>query len=164
MVRRLRFLLLIALCVGVVLALAAPAMGKRPTHFMIVVIDQMQPGYAQQFDMANVLSLQKKGVTFPNAYVGHMASETVIAHNVMVSGQFPKHMGWSDEAFRDVDNIIGYGADAIVTSGDLGYADYTTATATVAHGWRGCAAGLWRLQLAGGNRMKRQSAIHDTFH
>lgn len=124
MARRLRILLMLVLCLGVVLALAAPAMAKRPTHFVIVVIDQMQPGYAQQFGMTNVLDLQKKGVNFPNAYVGHMASETVIAHNVMVSGQFPKHMGWSDEAFRDVNNVIGYGADAIVTSGDLGFADY----------------------------------------
>ena len=29
----------------------------------------------------------------------------------MVSGQFPKHMGWSDEAFRDVDNVLGFGAE-----------------------------------------------------
>ena len=34
-----------------------------------------------------------------------MASETVVSHNVMVSGLFPKHMGWSDEAIRDVDNV-----------------------------------------------------------
>ena len=33
-----------------------------------------------------------------------MASETVVSHNVMVSGKFPSHMGWSDEAFRDLDN------------------------------------------------------------
>ncbi len=71
-----------------------------------------------------MLDLQQKGVTFPNAYVGDMASETVVSHNVMVSGQFPKHMGWSDEAFRDVDNVLGFGADAIVTSGDLGYDQY----------------------------------------
>jgi hypothetical protein len=84
----------------------------------------MQPGYAKQFAMTNVLSLQQHGVTFPNAYVGDMASETVVSHNVMVSGQFPKHMGWSDEAFRDVDNVLGFGANAIVTSGDLGYDQY----------------------------------------
>ena len=51
-----------------------------------------------------------------------MASETVVSHNVMVSGLFPKHMGWSDEAFRDVDDVLGFGAGAIVTSGDLGFA------------------------------------------
>ena len=30
-----------------------------------------------------------------------MASETVIAHNVITSGQSPKNMGWVDEAYRD---------------------------------------------------------------
>ena len=38
-----------------------------------------------------------------------MASETVVSHNVMVSGMFPKHMGWADEVFRDVSDILGYG-------------------------------------------------------
>ena len=76
---------------------------------MIVVMDQMRPEYAQQYDMTNVLWLQSNGVAFPNAYVGDMASETVVSHNVMVSGLFPKHMGWSDEAIRDVDNVFGYG-------------------------------------------------------
>ncbi len=41
-----------------------------------------------------------------------MASETVVSHNVMVSGQFPKHMGWSDEAFRNVDGLFGLTSDA----------------------------------------------------
>ena len=127
MLKRLRVLL-----VAVVVAGGAPCRGRsgagrvhRPTRVMIVVMDQMQPGYAKQFNMTNVLWLQKKGVNFPNAWVGDMASETVVSHNVMVSGLFPKHMGWSDEAFRDVDNILGYGENAIVTSGDLGYADST---------------------------------------
>ena len=86
---------------------------SRPSakHVMIVVMDQMQPGYAKQYDMKNVLWLQQHGVNFPNAYVGDMASETVVSHNVMVSGLFPKHMGWSDEAFRDVDNVLGLGAE-----------------------------------------------------
>ena len=54
-----------------------------------------------------------------------MASETVVSHNVMVSGLFPKHMGWSDEAFRDSSNVLGYGASAHRhVTGDLGYADY----------------------------------------
>jgi hypothetical protein len=91
---------------------------------MIVVMDQMQPGYAKQFNMKNVLWLQNHGVTFPNAYVGDMASETVVSHNVMVSGLYPKHMGWSDEVLRDVDNVLGFEAGAIVTTGDLGTADY----------------------------------------
>jgi hypothetical protein len=125
MFKRLRFIAMAVVCLAVVLAAAAPAMAvHRPSRVMIVVMDQMQPGYAKQFNMTNVLMLQNKGVTFPNAWVGDMASETVVSHNVMVSGLFPKHMGWSDEAFRDVDNILGYGENAIVTSGDLGTSSY----------------------------------------
>jgi hypothetical protein len=117
-------LLLVIVVLLVLLVAAGAAFGKTPTRVMIVVIDQMRPEYAQQYNMTNVLRLQHHGVAFPNAYVGDMASETVVSHNVMVSGQFPKHMGWSDEAFRDVDNLFGFGASKVVTSGDLGYADY----------------------------------------
>ena len=125
MLKRLRALLVAVVVLAALLAAAAPAPAvHRPARVMIVVMDQMQPGYARQFNMSNVLWLRNKGVTFPNAYVGDMASETVVSHNVMVSGLFPKHMGWSDEAMRDVNNILGYGADAIVTTGDLGTADF----------------------------------------
>jgi len=121
MLRRMRVMLVAVVVVAALLAAAAPASAvHRPTRVMIVVMDQMQPGYARQYNMTNVLWLQNKGLNFPNAYVGDMASETVVSHNVMVSGLFPKHMGWSDEAIRDVDNVLGYGADAIVTTGDLG--------------------------------------------
>ena len=108
----------------VLLVVAGAALAAKPTRVMIVVMDQMRPEYAKQYDMTNVQWLQKHGVNFPNGYVGDMASETVVSHNVMVSGLFPKHMGWSDEAIRDVDNVLGYGAGAIVTTGDLGTADY----------------------------------------
>ena len=125
MLKRLRVMLVALVVVAALLAAAAPAFAvQRPTRVMIVVMDQMQPGYALQYKMKNVLFLQNKGLNFPKAYVGDMASETVVSHNVMVSGMFPKHMGWADEAFRDVNNIMGYGEDAIVTSGDLGTADY----------------------------------------
>jgi hypothetical protein len=125
MLKRLRVLFVAVVVLAALLAAAAPALAvHRPTRVMIVVMDQMQPGYAEQFNMTNVKFLQNRGVNFPKAYVGDMASETVVSHNVMVSGMFPKHMGWADEAFRDVDNIMGYGAGAIVTSGDLGTADY----------------------------------------
>lgn len=108
----------------VLLVAAGAAAAAKPTHVMIVVMDQMQPGYAQQYDMKNVLWLENHGVNFGNAWVGDMASETVVSHNVMVSGLYPGRMGWSDEAIRDVDNTLGYGENAIVTVGDLGTADY----------------------------------------
>lgn len=125
LIKRLRVILVAVVVLAAALAAAAPALAvHRPTKVMIVVMDQMRPEYAKQYDMKNVLWVQNHGVNFPNAYVGDMATETVVSHNVMVSGLFPKNMGWSDEAIRDVDDILGYGENAIVTVGDLGYADY----------------------------------------
>ncbi len=103
-------LLVLLVCVGAALA------AKAPTKVMIVVMDQMRPEYAQQVRHdERAVAAEPRASNFPNAYVGDMASETVVSHNVMVSGLFPKHMGWSDEAIRDVDNVLGYGANAIVT-------------------------------------------------
>ena len=55
------------------------------------------------------------GASYPNAYLGHMASETVVSHNVMTSGQLPKHMGWSDEWYRDVAGLLGTAGGRYVT-------------------------------------------------
>ncbi|MEI6451544.1 MAG: sulfatase-like hydrolase/transferase, partial [Actinomycetes bacterium] len=117
-------LLFALVCLLAPLVAAGAALAETPSRVLIVVMDQMQPGYAEQFDMTNVLWLQEEGVDFANAYVGDMASETVVSHNVMMSGLFPKHMGWSDEVLRDTDNVLGYGAGAIVTVGDLSYNQY----------------------------------------
>ncbi len=68
---------------------------------------------------------QNHGANFKNATVGHMASETVVSHNTIVSGQLPKHMGWTDEVMRDTGNVLGYGAGAIITVGDLTYDQFT---------------------------------------
>jgi len=119
-----RGFLLVTVLLVLMLVAAGSAAAAKPKHVMIVVMDQMQPGYALKYNMKNVLWLQNRGVNFTQAWVGDMASETVVSHNVMVSGLYPGHMGWSDEAIRDVDNILGYGENAIVTVGDLGTADY----------------------------------------
>ena len=108
----------------VLLVVAGAALAAKPSRVLIVVMDQMKPQYVKQYDMKNVLWLQSRGVDFPNAWVGQMATETVVSHNTIVSGLYPKNMGWSDEAIRDVDNIVGYGENEIVTVGDLGYKDY----------------------------------------
>lgn len=83
---------------------AAP---ERPTRVVQIVLDQLRPEFIEAFDMENVQALMAGGASYPNAYLGHMASETVVSHNVMTSGMLPKHMGWSDEWFRDVDGVIG---------------------------------------------------------
>lgn len=109
---------------GGVAATAAPS---QPTRVLIVLFDQMLPKYTNQFDMPNYRSIRNAGTNFKNAYLGYMASETVIAHNVITSGQLPKHMGWTDEAYRDAGNLLApAGAGEMHITGDLSLADYGT--------------------------------------
>jgi hypothetical protein len=102
------------------LVLMAPAVQAdrpdRPSRVLIVVLDQARPDTIDRYDMDNVKALMRDGVSFPNALVGHMAAETVVSHNVITSGLFPKHMGWSNEVYRDVDGVLGAPGDYYVTS------------------------------------------------
>jgi hypothetical protein len=109
-------LLVLALAV-----LAPPAVAHQepPKRVLILVLDQFRPDYVDTFGMHNVRKLMRDGVNFPHAYLGHMASETVITHNVITSGRRPGRMGWSDEAFRDVDGVLGV-PDGMYVSGSLG--------------------------------------------
>lgn len=108
---------------GGVVASAAPA---HPNRVLIVLFDQMLPNYANRFDMPNFRAVRDAGTNFKQAYLGYMASETVIAHNVITSGLLPKHMGWVDEAYRDTENLLGFGAGEMHITGDLSLADFGT--------------------------------------
>lgn len=93
-----------------------PVDGDTPSRVLILILDQARPDTIERYDMENVKALMRDGASFPNALVGHMAAETVISHNVITSGLFPKHMGWSNEVHRDVDGVLGAPGDYYVTS------------------------------------------------
>jgi hypothetical protein len=95
---------------------AAQAAPERPSHVVIMVLDQARPDTITRYGMTNVERLQREGKSFHNAIVGDMAAETVISHNVITSGLFPKHMGWSNEVYRDEDNVLGVPGAYYVTS------------------------------------------------
>jgi hypothetical protein len=116
-----------------IVAVAVPAGGgpvaaqeTTPNRVLIVLFDQMLPGYPDRFDMPNVRAIRDAGTSFSRAYLGYMASETVIAHNVITSGLLPKHMGWVDEAYRDTGDLFGRGADQMHITGDLSLDDFGT--------------------------------------
>lgn len=96
----------------------------RPSRVLIIVLDQARKDTIARYGMSNVQHLMNGGVSFPNAYLGHMAAETVISHNVITSGQFPKHMGWSNEVHRDVDNVLGGGAGAYYVTSSMSCAQF----------------------------------------
>jgi len=99
---------------------------EAPKRVVIVLFDQMIPAYADDFDMPNYRRIRDAGTNFKEAHLGYMASETVIAHNVLVSGREPRHMGWVDEAFRDKYNLLGKGAGEMHITGDLSIDDFGT--------------------------------------
>jgi predicted AlkP superfamily pyrophosphatase or phosphodiesterase len=97
----------------------------RPTRVVQIVLDQLRPEFIDAFNMKNVKRLMRGGAAYSNAYLGHMASETVVSHNVMTSGMLPKHMGWSDEWFPDDRNLLTPPADRFVT-GSMNFSQFDT--------------------------------------
>lgn len=100
---------------------AGAAGANPPSHVLIVLFDQMLPKYANQFNMPNFRMLRDSGTNFNQAYLGYMGSETVIAHNVLMSGENPKNMGWVDEAYRDREGLLGPDTNQMYTTGELTY-------------------------------------------
>jgi hypothetical protein len=117
--------LLVLIVLLVLLVVAGAALAAKPSRVLIITFDQMRPEYAQQYNMTNFLDLQKSGLNFNKAYVGQMASETVVSHATIVSGLFPKHVGYSDEVMRDVNGILYQPAGQIVTTGDMNIGQFT---------------------------------------
>ncbi len=126
-----------ALSVSGVSASGSPYPPKPSTsadRVLIVLFDQMLPQYADQFRMPNYRKLRGAGTNYKQAYLGYMASETVLAHNVITSGLYPKNMGYTDEAYRDVSDVFGKNCDPVTLvcspqmhiTGDLSLADFAT--------------------------------------
>ncbi|WP_107766849.1 alkaline phosphatase family protein [Nocardioides terrigena] len=84
-----------------------PRPPERPTKVVIIVVDSLSREIVDTYDMRNVETLMRDGVDTPRGYLGHTGSVTVVTHNVITSGQLPKHMGWTDEGYRDVDGLLG---------------------------------------------------------
>ena len=126
---------LVMLVLSLFVASAPAQAADPPKRVLILVLDQLRPDYVNTFEMNNVKQLMHDGVSFDNAYLGHMASETVITHNVITSGQLPKDMGWGDEAYRDTEGVLT-ADNGMWISGSLGRDDFNK---LIAH------AGYWKL-------------------
>ena len=96
-------------------AAAKPKVGP-PDKVVIIVVDALSKEIVDKYHMKNVEKLMQQGVDTPNGYLGHTGSVTVVTHNVVTSGMQPKHMGWTNEGYRDVDGIIGPEGGLYITS------------------------------------------------
>ncbi len=99
---------------------------SAPSKVLVVLFDQMIPEYADRYYMPNFRELRDSGTNFNSAYLGYMGSETVIAHNVLMSGQTPRNMGWVDEAYRDREGLLSSDTDQMWITGELTYDQYGT--------------------------------------
>jgi hypothetical protein len=123
---RRRMLFVASLVTVALLVPSAQAAADPPSHVVIIVLDQARPDTIDRYGMKNVQRLQAQGKTFPNAVVGHMAAETVISHNVLTSGRFPKHMGWTNEVYRDVGNVLAGGEGAYYVTSSMSCNQFRT--------------------------------------
>src|SRR5262245_36863716 len=94
-------------------------------HVMILVFDQMRPDYIDRFGLENFKRLRAASRNYPEAYVGHLGSQTVVSHLVISTGLLPKWLPWQDDAFVDEKGTLGKPGAA-----------YETPNLTLAQFWR----------------------------
>src|SRR3712207_3835174 len=101
-------------------ASARPDPPARPDKVVIIVVDALSKEIVEKYDMQHVQALRDDGVDTRRGYLGHTGSVTVVTHNVITSGMLPKHMGWTNEGYRDVDGVLGPRGGLYITS-NFGY-------------------------------------------
>ncbi len=85
---------------------AAQRVGDLPDRVVVIVVDGLNRRIVRKYGMDNVQRLMRRGVDTPRGWLGHTSAVTVVTHNVVTSGQLPKHMGWTDEGYRDVNGVL----------------------------------------------------------
>ena len=84
-----------------------PTQRSTPDHVLLMVFDQMRPDYIDRFDLKNFKRLRASSRNYPDAYVGHLSSQTVVAHLVIPTGLPPGALPWVDDVFVDEKGLLG---------------------------------------------------------
>src|SRR5262245_42099211 len=100
------------LIVGALLALpgcdrTTPASGPKPDHLVVMVFDQMRPDYIDRFNLAHFKRRRAPSRKYPEAYVGHLASQTIVSHLVIPTGLAPKALPWFEDVLLDAEGVLG---------------------------------------------------------
>jgi len=96
--------------VAILLALSTClALSQRPVpdHLLLMVFDQMRPDYIDRFDLPNFKRLRAASRHYPDAYVGHLSAETIVAHVVIPTGLPPRALPWTEEVMVDEAGLLG---------------------------------------------------------
>jgi len=114
-------------------------------HVVVIVFDQMRPDYIHRFNLENFKRLRSSSRNYPEAYVGHLGSQTVVSHLVISTGLLPKFFPWQDDTFYDRHGILGK-AGAAYETGQLTRAQF------------------WKLLEGIPNEQYLATRIRDKFH
>jgi hypothetical protein len=96
-----------ALMATVTLGSAQPPAPGGIDRVMILVFDQMRPDYIDRFDLPNFKRVRAASRYYPEAYVGHMGSQTVVSHLVISTGRLPRELPWQDNVMVDRPGRLG---------------------------------------------------------
>ena len=102
-----RMALLICAALSTSCARTPPAPQSRPDHLLIMVFDQMRPDYIDRFDLTHFKRLRATSRHYPDAYVGHLAAQTVVSHLVIPTGLPPKELPWQEDVLVDREGLLG---------------------------------------------------------
>jgi hypothetical protein len=84
-----------------------PSVDVPPDHLMVLVFDQMRPDYIDRFSLPHFQRLRASSRHYPEAYVGHLGSQTVVSHLVIPTGLPPKALPWQDDVAVDPLGALG---------------------------------------------------------
>ena len=90
----------------------------------------MRPDYIDRFGLRNFQSLRASSRHYPDAYVGHLGSQTVVSHLVIPTGLLPKALPWQDDALFDRAGALGK-AGAAYETGNLTREQFWTLLAPI---------------------------------
>ncbi len=79
----------------------------RPKRAVIVVLDMFRADYPGRLRLPALEALARRGTVFENAHVGHLPATTVVSHQVLPRGLFPRNLAWSDDLYRDREGLLG---------------------------------------------------------
>jgi hypothetical protein len=80
---------------------------RVPDRLIVLIFDQMRPDYIDRFDLRNFQRVRAESRHYPEAYVGHLGSQTVVSHLVISTGLLPKSLPWQDDVVWDRHGTLG---------------------------------------------------------
>ncbi|MEM0373779.1 MAG: alkaline phosphatase family protein [Sulfolobaceae archaeon] len=71
-------------------------------YYFLIYVDGLSPVFIEKFNPPNIMNIISEGTYFPNAYVGHLTSNTIVSHAVGNAGLFPSRWGIVDYGWRNI--------------------------------------------------------------